>query len=776
MERANANGGGSASGSASAARLERYQDEKRRIIDSCFGKADPDGTLVETYITHCRITEYSSHPSTPPPPDARTASSEKPRVIIIAVRRTGRVRIHKSKENSNGTFSIGKTWNMDDLSRVESYTGPDAKPEFKDWAGTSGFTITLSKPYYWQTMADSEKKFFLASIVKIYRRYTNGKIPDFVNFDPQLLQELLSADGRRQQQGSQSSPGDPPSRSNTLTPGSGSLPSPTPPIGRAMASQTGRSSPVGSIDSSRSTREQKDASMRRLGAPNRSQDSVATSFRSDDGTTTAAAATASSAATPRFRAAQPLPKRSLDSPESAQSFATTPLTRPVTPQPRPTTPQIHTPQPQSKPQPSPLQDEQPPERRRPPMDPARPSTAVDRDLVPAPLATSVPNSPARQPGVAIPPRSMERTSRQNSADPQMETDSFTGIKHSLLRKNSTEPPPLTNSTSLASIKSSLMNRNAAASSSRDRIVPIPVVEPPLEMEPESAPEQESEPSMSPPPMASPPPTDQSQVGSPSTEDDGESRPGLGPMIKSKKSKNDLTSRWRAATAAATAAATSIAAFKPRPGGAGEKLRQAKIKMGGKEPDGITGVVPAPPRPIATPELGANADSLQGDVPQLTVTVPNASRPSSVKSLGEGKGAQDTSQTEEAARAKEEARRDIVVGNDAKYLSAMGIDPSILDGRSTQFGHWLDYFGWVPSEQMRAKNMDEVKLDIEREINRAQAGGWLARFREEDERVDAIKKGIDVAMTECDELDNLLTLYSVELSVSLPHSTFVFLGS
>ncbi len=58
----------------------------------------------------------------------------------------------------------------------------------------------------------------------------------------------------------------------------------------------------------------------------------------------------------------------------------------------------------------------------------------------------------------------------------------------------------------------------------------------------------------------------------------------------------------------------------------------------------------------------------------------------------------------------------------------------------------------------------MKIDVDRELNKAQAGGWLARFQEEDERVDAIKKGIDVTMAECEELDNLLTLYSVELSV------------
>ncbi len=75
--------------------------------------------------------------------------------------------------------------------------------------------------------------------------------------------------------------------------------------------------------------------------------------------------------------------------------------------------------------------------------------------------------------------------------------------------------------------------------------------------------------------------------------------------------------------------------------------------------------------------------------------------------------------------------------------------------------------------MKSRNVEELKVDIDRELNKAQAGGWLARFREEDERVDAIKKGVDLAMTECEEMDNLLTLYSVELSVSLRSNTLKY---
>jgi hypothetical protein len=234
------------------------------------------------------------------------------------------------------------------------------------------------------------------------------------------------------------------------------------------------------------------------------------------------------------------------------------------------------------------------------------------------------------------------------------------------------------------------------------------------------------------------------------------------MIKTKKSRSDVAGAfWKAAVVAS--------AFKPRAGGAGERLRQAQNKSN-DGPDGITGVVPAPPRPKqaqkepeATPPPAGQpkAGDRTSAIPEVKVTVPSSSRPTSLQpSIKEAKKQEEPG----AKEPEEKSRRSIVVGNDTKYLASLGIDPVILDSRGTEFATWLDYFGWVPGERMRATNYGDMKTDIDRELNRAQAGGWLARFQEEDERVEAIKKGIDLAMTECDELDNLLTLYSVELSV------------
>lgn len=43
MDGSSRNGPGGVNGSGMS-RAERFEDEKRRIIDSCFGKKDPDGS------------------------------------------------------------------------------------------------------------------------------------------------------------------------------------------------------------------------------------------------------------------------------------------------------------------------------------------------------------------------------------------------------------------------------------------------------------------------------------------------------------------------------------------------------------------------------------------------------------------------------------------------------------------------------------------------------------------------------------------------------------
>lgn len=100
---------------------------RQRIISSVFSKRNASG-VDESYVGHIKIWE-----------DAEDGK-EKPRYIILA--RTcpvetgalpclicpcllaleasnGMGYIHKSKQNTNGTFSIGKTWNVVELRALE---------------------------------------------------------------------------------------------------------------------------------------------------------------------------------------------------------------------------------------------------------------------------------------------------------------------------------------------------------------------------------------------------------------------------------------------------------------------------------------------------------------------------------------------------------------------------------------------------------------------------------------------------------------------------------
>ncbi|KAF7545767.1 hypothetical protein G7Z17_g8919 [Cylindrodendrum hubeiense] len=771
-----ANGGGP---SAAANRAERFEDEKRRIVESCFDKKDVDGSLLETYITHIRITEFSSHPSSPPPPQARNPDVQKPRVIIVAVRKSGRVRMHKSKENANGTFSIGKTWNLDDLSHIESYTGAQVNPTHREWVGDTGFLVTLGKPYFWQAQTDKEKKFFIASLIKIYGKYTGGKVPELVGFDAREFDQVMGG-GRRPPAGAsrpppppQSEQGPNQSNSSSSSPGPGpppmrgnpNVPNPrfarTPPVRPPI---NGTSSPVGSIDSN--TSRDRPPQPPWMAQGNRSQDSLANSIatRSDDGSSLpprsrngmqGPGAFGRFGEPPEPRSAQPsilVPPQPLQPPQQLQP-------------PQPLQPPQLLAQPQPPPQlrPQVYQPERPPpERRRPPMDPTRPQ---DRDLVPPPLV-----SPSKRPEpMAPPPRSSERMApRKDSSSQKSGGTSLTGSFNdrdipspaSRTSELGKQEPALVPSALRAPSATSLPKFASPSSSPAitTRSVPTPPPEPaavppiePLSKSP-ALPVAEAAPNVPPEP----------------SQDSESSRPSLGAMMKGKKSRNEIAGAfWKAA-----ATASAATAFKPRPGGAGERLRQAKNKSE-DGPDGITGVVPAPPRApspsrkatpeapqevappsLEPPKLTEKSPRRSSLVPEVKISVPTSRPTSSNGPVREVKPKEPK---------KAEPHRSITAGNDSKYLQTLGVDPTLLDDRSDEFCTWLDHFGWIPGQQMRTRNIDEMKTDLERELNKAQAGGWLARFREEDERVDAIKSGMDLAMAECEELDNLLTLYSVELS-------------
>ncbi|KAH7342980.1 exocyst complex component Sec3-domain-containing protein [Rhexocercosporidium sp. MPI-PUGE-AT-0058] len=740
MEGSGQNGSGGvhdSNGSGGMSRAERFEDEKRRIVDSCFGKKDEDGSLLESYITHIRIIEDAAYPSTPPPPNANP-NAKKPRLIIVAVRKSGRVRMHKARENANGTFSIGKTWMLDDLTSVQSYSGVNPasaeEEQQKQWAGGIGFTVTIGKPYYWQANTQKEKQFFIASLVKIYTKYTGGKSPELLGFEQRERDQLLGVSApARPSPAPQPPPQQPtppaygrdrrrePSREPPILRNQPSRdaiqrpPPQMPPPGNAyaqparpqMRSQRG-DSPSGSIESSGTASQQAPPSLRRLGN-NQSQESFA---RSDDG----------SSLPPRSRGGM---NGVPGAPGRFQDRSVTPTSqRAVTPDAsfssgKDTMNEVP-------PVPAPLS--LPPERRRPPMpvlgDSRQRNQNSNDNIVPAPLS-----SPGmRREDLRPPTRSSERSvPREQDVDSGNTPSSTNGFQKPIPSRNTAE---------------SLDRRNNAQAVPTPAPVPVAaeVVSPVPSVEP------------------SVPFTD---------EPEEDLRPGLGPMIK-KKSKNEVAGTLFKAAKAANA----FSSFKPRAGGAAERLREAQAKMA-EGPDGVTGVVPAPsllrgmstdsttgslPTTATTPLERPVSRNKNDSVPEVKISVPESARPSSFQ--GPTPPLQESAPPEKV-KAREPKRARPPAETMSKELAAIGIDPSILGDRGGELVAAWEEFGWV-GDGIRTKNIDQMKDEVERELNKIQAGGWLSRLEEEDDRIEAIKTGLDKCIEECEELDGLFTLYLVEL--------------
>lgn len=142
-----------------------------RIIRSLFNEKNDTGATVESYITHVKIYEDVEYP-TQPPPQSNSPDKLKERYILLSVLANGRVRMHKSRGNENGTFQIGKTWNLDDLQKVQD-------------TDRRGMIVTLLKPYYWTMESVKDKYTFVSALTKVYKKYTGGRMFALIDFDPQ---------------------------------------------------------------------------------------------------------------------------------------------------------------------------------------------------------------------------------------------------------------------------------------------------------------------------------------------------------------------------------------------------------------------------------------------------------------------------------------------------------------------------------------------------------------------------------------------------------------
>ncbi|KAF9270059.1 hypothetical protein L218DRAFT_888394 [Marasmius fiardii PR-910] len=122
-------------------------DQRQRIIDSVFSKNG------ETYIAHIKIWE-----------DNPENGGKKPRYILLSQAANGSGFIHKSKLNTNGTFSVGKTWRLVELKGLQVIS-------------PQGFNITLARTYKWQTENEQDQDSFLKAMIKLYQSITGGSPP-----------------------------------------------------------------------------------------------------------------------------------------------------------------------------------------------------------------------------------------------------------------------------------------------------------------------------------------------------------------------------------------------------------------------------------------------------------------------------------------------------------------------------------------------------------------------------------------------------------------------
>ncbi|KAF8349738.1 exocyst complex component SEC3 N-terminal PIP2 binding PH-domain-containing protein [Amanita rubescens] len=118
-------------------------DERQRIISSVFSRRNAQGVLEEEYVSHLKIWEDAD-------------GSKKLRYILLSQASAGTGYIHKSKLNSNGSFSVGKTWLLSDLRAIQVIN-------------PLVFNITLSRTYRWQTDDQDDQTNFLHSLIRLFR-------------------------------------------------------------------------------------------------------------------------------------------------------------------------------------------------------------------------------------------------------------------------------------------------------------------------------------------------------------------------------------------------------------------------------------------------------------------------------------------------------------------------------------------------------------------------------------------------------------------------------
>jgi hypothetical protein len=678
--------------------------------------------------------------------------------------------MHKARENNDGSFSIGKTWVLDDLSCIQVYqaltvTTP-AEQQQKEWASNIGFTVTIKKPYYWQAVTAKERDFFIASLVKIYKKYTGGKIPNLVGFESRE-RDLLIGVGQVAPQSSQV----PRPQATGQSRQEDTLPRARSPSGQPARSPSPYRNRTPSREGSKEPRSQpsNEQFLRRQSSQEQTlrprpqftlpQPFQATGLREQTtptdnpnigreyGLPKSVKPDSASWRRPGASGSDSLPHQMGNRPnisqhnnDSVSSQGGGPLSN-----------DIHTPsdygKSQSSPDPAVLSPADVLNKKNLLSEPAQELTSgSQRPAVEAPKAslgqseteeefvTPLTSPEFRPPEIRAPsPESDKSVDRSDLRTPQRDIPlSLRPGSGEFVGGSSQKAPPPVDS------KLPTVTASKVADAG-----PLP----------------DEAPSPSPQPGT---PVETPEIDSIEEE---VHRPGLGPMVKKKGAKNLANTLRKAATA--------YSAFRPRVGGAGERLMAGKEKPG-NEPDGITAVVPAPLRGSSTEpakpptrdgpvkETIASSTLSTEEMPKLPIKGITTDVEQSKNETGET-GAELDGSPPKSPLPQGERRRQRREDNTTSYCNALGIDPNLLEGRGTYFDDILTDLGW-DGKLSEDKRIEDLEADVRREIGRVQASSWLGHLEQQEGKVDQLAKLFDKALDECDELDGLLTLYSHELNV------------
>lgn len=639
---------------------------------------------------------------------------------------------------------------MDDLTRIQTYEHlPASNPseqQQKTWASNVGFAATITKPYYWQAATSKERDFFIGSLVKIYKKYTGGKTPELLGFDPRDRDAIVGTAG----------PGAPPSRSHG--------PSPAHPDG-----QSGRSrSPSAQPRRPQSPPHANRAASREGPKENRRQPSREQFLRAQPSQEQVPRRpqVPSSKPSQSSLSRDEMPSKAPDS--RTTSEVTPPSSLPTNRQPKQSDDSRLNDESNLPKKPA---DNEGIRRQNDHAEPQGEPTGV----APLEVTKSKPSfTDMKESGKLRAPLGSRAGSSGQDQVQSESTDKFvTPVSSSEQTAGDVRLPSQSSNKPFGGLENDvdrskpvIQPSDSKASDRTPQATPTPSPDPATEQP--KQPDQTSTPSGIAQPAA-PAPLQAKSTATPEAptapgekgEDDESHRPGLGPMVK-KKGPKEIASAFKKA-------ATAYNAFKPRPGGAAERFMAAKEKeKKGDEPDGITGVVPAPlTRGVNNDDGKATDDATNDSMPSQQISNQEVPKVSVSDASPQDKVAPATTTALEVRRKSPspsgDRRRQRQQDNMAKYCNVLGIDATLLHGRGTYFDDILTDLGW-DGKLDGEKRIEDFEADVRREIGRVQASSWLGHLELQEGKVDQLATFLDKTIEECEELDGLLTLYSHELNV------------